>query len=451
MCRNYIYWATEFLNYMSLVFWGLKLFVNKYEIRISREAWIENLILILGSIPIAVFCTGNCKYVIHSNSFTYFLAIYMHLLLKIFSKGGMKKIFSLISIYINCMRLVDLWMVAVMTEVNRVSRYVEADIIHMGVERSIFMMLLSVCYYFAYKLLNGSIFLEYLYENLFYRWMLCIYSFLGIISFYRVYRFEYNAQLLQYWIFYLVFAFVVGGMFLLYLIRIKVREREKILNTRNDMMEANYQGLEKAYAENQMLNHDYKNHMLSIRQLIKEYRREDALEYVDAYISLTAKVNRRINSGSKILDIIVNSKLGEAKAKNIDFTCDVGYVGDTGITDMDMCALMANLLDNAIEACERIEGERAWICLKVVRRNDMLLIKLGNSIAVSDALKKDFFQSKKDKQKIHGWGMKSIERVLKKYDGSKEHYIGEKEFEIFINIPVEEISEDKNIQLEDRK
>lgn len=451
MCRNYIYWATEFLNYMSLVFWGLKLFVNKYEIRISREAWIENLILILGSIPIAVFCTGNCKYVIYSNSFTYFLAIYMHLLLKIFSKGGMKKIFSLISIYINCMRLVDLWMVAVMTEVNRVSRYVEADIIHMGVERSIFMMLLSVCYYFAYKLLNGSIFLEYLYENLFYRWMLCIYSFLGIISFYRVYRFEYNAQLLQYWIFYLVFAFVVGGMFLLYLIRIKVREREKILNTRNDMMEANYQGLEKAYAENQMLNHDYKNHMLSIRQLIKEYRREDALEYVDAYISLTAKVNRRINSGSKILDIIVNSKLGEAKAKNIDFTCDVGYVGDTGITDMDMCALMANLLDNAIEACERIEGERAWICLKVVRRNDMLLIKLGNSIAVSDALKKDFFQSKKDKQKIHGWGMKSIERVLKKYDGSKEHYIGEKEFEIFINIPVEEISEDKNIQLEDRK
>lgn len=238
---------------------------------------------------------------------------------------------------------------------------------------------------------------------------------------------------------------------MLYLIRIKVREREEILNTRNDMMEANYQGLEKAYAENQMLNHDYKNHMLSVRQLIKEYRREDALEYIDAYISLTAKVNRRINSGSKILDIIVNSKLGEAKAKNIDFTCDVGYVGDTGITDMDMCALMANLLDNAIEACERIEGERAWISLKVVRKNDMLLIKLGNSIAASDALKKDFFQSKKDKQEFHGWGMKSVEKVLKKYDGSKEHYIGEKEFEIFISIPIEEISEDKNIQLEDRK
>lgn len=451
MCRNYIYWATEFLNYMSLVFWGLKLFVNKYEIRIGRKAWIENLILILGSIPIAVFCTGNCKYVIYSNFVTYVLVVCVCLVLQVIIKVKSRKIFPITAFYINIMRLVDLWIVAVITEVNRVSRYVEVDIIHMGLSRSIFMIVLSVCYYLIYKLLNESLFLEYLYENIFYRWVLCIYSFLGVICFYRVYRFGYTEQLIQYWIFYLVFAFVAGGGFLFYLIRTKVREREEILNTRNDMMEANYQGLEKAYAENQMLYHDYKNHMLSIRQLIKEYRREDALEYIDAYISLTAKVNRRINSGSKILDIIVNSKFGEAKAKNIDFTCDVGYVGDTGITDIDMCALMANLLDNAIEACERIEGERAWICLKIVRRNDMLLIKLGNSIAAADALKRDFFQSKKDKQKIHGWGMKSVEKVLKKYDGSKEHYIGEKEFEIFINIPVEEISEDKNIQLEDRK
>lgn len=357
----------------------------------------------------------------------------------------------MVTIYVNGMRLIDLWVVSVILEINRMSRYVEVDIIHMGIGRSVFMLLLSVCYYVLYRLLDKNTLFDYLYENIVYRWGICLYSLAGIMCFCTVYLFDYNRQMIQYWNFYLICAFIFGGISLFYLIQVKVKEKEKILNTRNDMMEANYQGLEKAYAENQMLNHDYKNHMLSVRQLIKEYRREDALEYIDAYISLTAKANRRINSGSKILDIIVNSKFGEAKAKNIDFTCDVGYVGDTGITDIDMCALMANLLDNAIEACERIEGERAWISLKIVRRNDMLLIKLGNSIAAADALKRDFFQSKKDKQKIHGWGMKSVEKVLKKYDGSKEHYIGDKEFEIFINIPIEEISEDKNIQLEDRK
>lgn len=451
MCRNYIYWATEFLNYMSLVFWGLKLFERKYGKEVDKKRWFQNFKMILCAMPMVGFCTGNYKYTFYSNAFTYFLVLHMYIYLKVVVKNKGENLLALVIIYVNSMRLIDLWVVAVMTEVNRVSRYLELDLIHMGIGRSIFMILLSNCYYFMYRVLCKSGFLEYLNENKFYRWVLCLYSLVGIMCFCTVYRFDYNQQLIWYWNFYLICAFIFGGISLFYLIQVKVKEKEKILNTRNDMMEANYQGLEKAYAENQMLNHDYKNHMLSVRQLIKEYRREDALEYIDAYISLTAKANRRINSGSKILDIIVNSKFGEAKAKNIDFTCDVGYVGDTGITDIDMCALMANLLDNAIEACERIEGERAWISLKVVRRNDMLLIKLSNSIAVSDALKKDFFQSKKDKQKIHGWGMKSVERVLKKYDGSKEHYIGEKEFEIFINIPVEEISEDKNIQLEDRK
>ena len=72
------------------------------------------------------------------------------------------------------MRLIDLWVVAVITEVNRVSRYVEVDIIHMGLGRSIFMILLSVCYYLISYLLSGSLFLEYLCENTFYRWVLCI-------------------------------------------------------------------------------------------------------------------------------------------------------------------------------------------------------------------------------------------------------------------------------------
>lgn len=450
MCRNYIYWATEFLNYMSLVFWGLKLFERKYEIGINRGHHIQNYIFVAVSVPIAIICTINYKYLFYSNAFTYFLILYMYICLKIFERRR-KIAFSMVTIYVNGMRLIDLWVVSVILEINRMSRYVEVDIIHMGIGRSVFMLLLSVCYYVLYRLLDKNTLFDYLYENIVYRWGICLYSLAGIMCFCTVYLFDYNRQMIQYWNFYLICAFIFGGISLFYLIQVKVKEKEKILNTRNDMMEANYQGLEKAYAENQMLNHDYKNHMLSVRQLIKEYRREDALEYIDAYISLTAKANRRINSGSKILDIIVNSKFGEAKAKNIDFTCDVGYVGDTGITDIDMCALMANLLDNAIEACERIEGERAWISLKIVRRNDMLLIKLGNSIAAADALKRDFFQSKKDKQKIHGWGMKSVEKVLKKYDGSKEHYIGDKEFEIFINIPIEEISEDKNIQLEDRK
>lgn len=450
MYKNYIFWATEFLNYMTLVFWGLKLLAEKYEIRLSKKKWIQNCVLIIAIIPIAAFCTGNYKYVFYSNTFTYFLIIYVYLLLKIFSKAHIKRSLSLIIIYINCMRLIDLWVVAVITEVNRVSRYVEADIIHMGIWRSIFMILSAACYYLTYRLLSQSLFLEYLYENTFYRWVLCIYSFLGIICFYRVYRFDYMAQLIQYWIFYLVFAFVVAGIFLLYMVRVRVREREEILNTRNDMMEMNYQGLQKAYEENQVLYHDYKNHMLAVRQLVSENRKEEALAYINTYVELTSKANERAKSGNKILDIIINSKLGEARETGIEFSYEIGYIGNIGMTDIDMCALMANLLDNAIEACERMADGHPWIRLKVLRKKDMLMIKLSNSIHPEDGFSESFFETRKSNSEIHGLGTKSIEKVLKKYDGQQSHYIRDREFEVFISIPVEEVSEDKKAQLKDR-
>lgn len=270
MCRNYIYWATEFLNYMSLVFWGLKLFERKYEIGINRGHHIQNYIFVAVSVPIAIICTINYKYLFYSNAFTYFLILYMYICLKIFERRR-KIAFSMVTIYVNGMRLIDLWVVSVILEINRMSRYVEVDIIHMGIGRSVFMLLLSVCYYVLYRLLDKNTLFDYLYENIVYRWGICLYSLAGIMCFCTVYLFDYNRQMIQYWNFYLICAFIFGGISLFYLIQVKVKEKEKILNTRNDMMEANYQGLEKAYAENQMLNHDYKNHMLSVRQLIKEY------------------------------------------------------------------------------------------------------------------------------------------------------------------------------------
>lgn len=450
MYKNYIFWATEFLNYMTLVFWGLKLFAEKYEIRLHKKGWVTNCIMILSCVPIVVFSVDNYRIVVYSNMVSHTLVVYMYILLKVFTKGKAKRAFSLAVIYVNCMRLIDLWVVAVITEVNRVSRYVYIDLINMGVARCLFMIFLSITYYLVYVLLSRSCIFEYLYENRFCRWGMCIYSFLGIICFCRVYRFEYNDQLIQYWNFYLICAFILGGIFLFYLMQRRVREREEILNTRNDMMEMNYQGLQKAYEENQVLYHDYKNHMLAVRQLVSAHRNEEALAYINTYVELTSKANERVTSGNKILDIIINSKLGEARETGIKFSYEIGYIGDIGMTDIDMCALMANLLDNAIEACDRIADGHPWIRLKVLRKKAMVMIKLSNSIHPEDGFNESFFETRKSNSEIHGLGIKSIEKVLKKYDGHQTHYIRDREFEVFISIPVEEVSEDKKAQLKDR-
>lgn len=85
-----------------------------------------------------------------------------------------------------------------------------------------------------------------------------------------------------------------------------------MLNMRNDMLETNYQSLRKAYEENRMLYHDFKNHMLVVDGLIQEEKNKEALEYINTYIHRTLSINQRVESGCKIIDIIVNCKNAEA-------------------------------------------------------------------------------------------------------------------------------------------
>ena len=104
--------------------------------------------------------------------------------------------------------------------------------------------------------------------------------------------------------------------------------------------------------------------------------------------------------------------------------------------DIDVCALMANLLDNALEACEKILESQPWIKLKIKKKNDMLLIYLSNCFN-KNIEKRNFFQSDKNNNQLHGWGMKSIEGVVKKYQGNMEYAILDSYIEIFVNIPIE--------------
>lgn len=436
MYKNFIFWATEYLNYFSLIFWGIKLFLKKYDVKTGRKEWVENVIIIVITAPVIVIFVFNNSLVIYSNFVSHLLILYIFLFIKVYTKLKIKKVFTLIAIYVYDLRLVDLLIVAIISEVNYMSRDVSLDLIHIGLERSIFLIILSLGYYVIYLIFLKSLMIECLQENLFYQWILCIYSFLGILCFGRVYRFEYTEQLIRDWTFYMVIAFIICGIFIFYLVRIKSEEKNRLLNMRNDLLESNYQALYKAYNENRMLYHDFKNHMLVINQLIHENRDEEALEYICTYVNRTLSLNYGVESGCRIIDIIVNCKIAEATEKAINFEYEIDFVGEIDIQDIDICALLANLLDNAIEACEKLENRKGWIYLKISRKNNMLFIILENSIIENNKDKIDFFKSTKKNKVCHGLGTKSIDNVIQKYDGFKECNIQNEKIQIYISIPI---------------
>ena len=435
MCKQFIFWATEYLNYYSLIFWGIKLFLKKYDVKTGRKEWVENVIIIVVSAPVVWLCADNYRFAVYSNFMSHILILYMLLFIAIYTKTKINKIFALIVIYVYDMRMIDLLIVAVIHEVNRISRVVELDLIHMGYSRSIFLLLISIGYYTVYQIILKTKLFGYLEINMVYQWILCIYSFFGVLCFCRVYRFSYTEKLIQYWIFYLVCLFIVCGIFMFYFIGVKEEEKNRLLIMRNDMLESNYQSLCKAYDENRMMYHDFKNHMLVVNELIQEEKNKEALEYINTYIHRTLSINHRVGSGCKIIDIIVNCKNAEAVEKCIKFTYEIDYIGEIGIADIDMCALLANLLDNAIEASEKIDEEKRRISLKIKRVNDMLFIWSENSMKEIGKERSNFFRTNKENKILHGLGMKSIDNVVRKYDGHKEYEIQKDRFQIYISIP----------------
>ena len=130
-------------------------------------------------------------------------------------------------------------------------------------------------------------------------------------------------------------------------------------------------------------------------------------------------------------------KLWEHAGKcRVDLTYEIDFIGKLCMEDIDMCALLANLLNNSVEACEKIEKDKRWINLRIKKQNEMLFIWIENSMKERKIEKSKFFETNKEDKKLHGLGMKSIDNVIKKYDGHKEYEIQKDKFLIYISIPI---------------
>ena len=78
MYKHLLFWATEYLNYFSLIFWGIKLFLKKYEVETNKKEWVENIIIIVASVPVVWMCVFNYQFMNYSNFISYILILFMN-------------------------------------------------------------------------------------------------------------------------------------------------------------------------------------------------------------------------------------------------------------------------------------------------------------------------------------------------------------------------------------
>lgn len=99
--------------------------------------------------------------------------------------------------------------------------------------------------------------------------------------------------------------------------------------------------------------------------------------------------------------------------------------------DSETCSLLGNLLDNAIEACMRMDyNANKWVSVKIENQKQLLFIKIENSINEAPVMEKGRPVSVKGDKKRHGYGLKNVERILNKYDGTIAYLSRDKAFQI---------------------
>jgi sensor histidine kinase regulating citrate/malate metabolism len=190
----------------------------------------------------------------------------------------------------------------------------------------------------------------------------------------------------------------------------------RIAAFQNDLMEKHIAEVQNLYRDMRGWRHDYHNHI----QAMKAHRALGQNVELDAYLSrldadLTS-VDKLIKSGTVMADAILNSKLSLAKARKIEVSAKAAVPEYISISEIDLCVIIGNLLDNAIEACLRIDDEAGrYIRLYIDVKREHLYISITNTSGGAAEKRGGKYHSGKGEN--HGFGLLRVDRIVEKYGG----------------------------------
>ena len=190
----------------------------------------------------------------------------------------------------------------------------------------------------------------------------------------------------------------------------------RIAAFQKDLMEKHITEVENIYKQMRGWRHDYHNHI----QVIKAHRSLGQDEKIDDYLnSLEAdltSVDTLIKSGNVMVDAILNSKLSLAVNRKISVNAKAVVPKDITVSEIDLCVISGNLLDNAIEACLRIDSEdKRFIRVYMDLKRENLYLSVTNSSG--GKIQKQDGRYISGKGENHGFGLMRVDKIVDKYAG----------------------------------
>lgn len=165
--------------------------------------------------------------------------------------------------------------------------------------------------------------------------------------------------------------------------------------------------------------HDFKNHMLCIKNLITNGKAFEAGEYLNSITQTVNSLSPHISTGNVYADAIIREKLVLAQAKGITLETDLIFPSFEMLAPMDLCIILSNALDNALEACTKLSKDDIKT-IKAVSyvRHSCLMIEIKNPMPCLYVEKSSLFQSTKKDSKFHGIGLANIQQAIERCNGT---------------------------------
>lgn len=226
----------------------------------------------------------------------------------------------------------------------------------------------------------------------------------------------------------LLFTLAIMAFICIILFKYKMIQQENnFILMKETMEQQKYEEVNAAIEKNRELIHDTKNHYIIISEYESKGEYEKLHKYVEELKSEFVKINPQIYTGNSVIDLVLNQKRIMAERKKISFELQAVPLPKLPFKDSEICTILGNLLDNAIEACERMDGE-SRICVKIEKQMQLLFIEVINTISETPLANKKVFSSSKKDKAMHGYGLKSVQRIVDLYEGDVIYKIKEDKF-----------------------
>lgn len=262
--------------------------------------------------------------------------------------------------------------------------------------------------------------------------LICIplFSIVGVVGMFRL--FNGNEELRNICLF-LTMGLVAINFITIYLLQDILDKGEQLristLTNQNakNQIEA-YHDMDALYERQRRKMHDYKNQIVTIQSLVQGGNTDKAVNLMEQLTKSIAVDLSAINTNHPVVNAVLNHKFQTAKEKQIATIFQVGDVHEICLTEEEIVILLGNLLDNAIAECERVvkAGKDAVIQFKFIYEDGKVILSIKNPVLAKVQIVDNKVQV--NAKTGHGIGLKNVEAVAEKYDGSIAFDCDEKEF-----------------------